>query len=57
MDRTHLPDIETRALEDRRRLIHPRADETRRSVGAPRADRPTASGILRELAERMRHWD
>jgi hypothetical protein len=56
MDRRHRPDIETRAIEDGRRLIHPRGDEPVRSVSAPRADGPT-SGILRELAERMRHWD
>ena len=56
MDRIRPPVIETRAIEDRHRAIATKPQAISRSIGAPQAERIT-SGILRELAEQMRHWD
>jgi hypothetical protein len=56
MDRTRRPVIETRVMEDRPRAIGTGSQETSHIVDAPQAERFT-SGILRELAEQMRHWD
>ncbi len=56
MERTHRPHIERRTSEDRLRRIGARTEETARSISAAQAEAST-SGILRELAEQMRHWD
>lgn len=56
MDRTHRPHIERRPSEDRLRRIGARTEETARSISAAQAEAST-SGILRQLAEQMRHWD
>lgn len=56
MDRTHRPVIETRAIEDRRNATHTGPGEIRQSDRAPQAE-SCNSGVLRELAEQMRHWD
>ena len=56
MDHTPRPVVETRAIEDRPRAIGTTPQETPDSIGAPQAER-FSSGILRELAEQMRHWD
>ena len=56
MDRTRRPINETKAIEHHHRVIGAEPQETSHGRGAPRAERFT-SGILRELAEQMRHWD
>lgn len=56
MDRTRRPSIETRAIERHRRVPATERQEAPHDIGALRAERLT-SGILRELAEQMRHWD
>lgn len=56
MDRTRRPVMETRTIEDHRRAIVTETHETSLDLGAPGGERVT-SGILRELAEQMRHWD
>ena len=56
MDRTLRPIKENKAIEHHHRVIGTEPQETSHSRGAPRVERFT-SGILRELAEQMRHWD
>jgi hypothetical protein len=56
MDRTRRSTIETRAIEDHRRVTAAERHETPHGMDAPRPEGLT-SGILRELAEQMRHWD
>lgn len=56
MDRTHRPFMESRTIEDHRRTIGADPHEVRHGIAEPRTERFT-SGILRELAEQMRHWD
>lgn len=56
MDRTRRPVMKTRTIEDHRRTIGTEPHEVSHDLGAPGGERVT-SGILRELAEQMRHWD
>ena len=56
MDRARRPAIETRAIEGHRGASAIERHETPHDKAAPRVEGLT-SGILRELAKQMRHWD
>ncbi len=56
MDRTLHPVIETRATQRHPDTIDRASREIQRSAGATQVERRD-SGILRELAEQLRHWD
>jgi hypothetical protein len=56
MDRIHRTHIDAHAIADRPRETDPGSEDAPRGASAARAV-PRASGILRELAEQMRHWD